>query len=199
MSRQPATRDRIGAVVLAAGESRRFGAAKQLAVLAGRTLLEHVLELALSSGLRPVVAVVPVWLTRPAGASDAVTWVRNPYPDRGLSHSLRLGFAALPADVAAAVILLGDQPSLPRESIAAVIAGRGEEPIVAAWAEGRPAPPVLIARSHFDVVEDATGDRGLRDVLLGHPEWVRLVAVPAHVPDIDTPGDLAHLERGDDG
>jgi CTP:molybdopterin cytidylyltransferase MocA len=55
----------IAAVVLAAGESRRFGGRKQLAELNGRTLLEHVLELARTAGLDTVVAVVPVWLTRP--------------------------------------------------------------------------------------------------------------------------------------
>ena len=33
----------VAAVILAAGESRRFGGAKQLALLEGRTLLEHVL------------------------------------------------------------------------------------------------------------------------------------------------------------
>ena len=55
----------VGAVVLAAGESRRFGSAKQLAVLDGRTLLEHVLALAGEAGLAPIAAVVPVWLTRP--------------------------------------------------------------------------------------------------------------------------------------
>jgi CTP:molybdopterin cytidylyltransferase MocA len=40
----------VAAVVLAAGESRRFGGAKQLAELDGRTLLEHVLALADEAG-----------------------------------------------------------------------------------------------------------------------------------------------------
>ena len=60
----------VAAVVLAAGESRRFGAAKQLAELDGRTLLEHVLILAEAAGLAPIVAVVPVWLTRPRAMDD---------------------------------------------------------------------------------------------------------------------------------
>jgi molybdenum cofactor cytidylyltransferase len=194
MTPSPTSAGPVAAIVLAAGESRRFGSAKQLAPLAGRTLLEHVLDLAYTAGLRPVVAVVPVWLTRPASADEDVIWVRNPYPSRGMSHSLRLGFGALTPAVDAAVILLGDQPTVAPDSIATVLAARGERPIIAAWADGRPAPPVCIERSHFGIVEEAAGDRGLRDLLLEHPEWVAAIEIPSHAPDIDRQADLDQLE-----
>ena len=51
--------DRVAAVILAAGESRRYGSPKQLALLEGRTLLEHVLEAARAAGLRPVSRSCP--------------------------------------------------------------------------------------------------------------------------------------------
>ena len=185
----------VAAVILAAGESRRFGSAKQLATLHGRSLLEHVIARAVEAGLAPAVAGVPVWLTRPATMDDrtAVRWVRNPHPERGMSHSLRLGFAALPPEVEAAVILLGDQPTLRVERIRAVVTARGTRPIVAAHARGRPAPPVLVERSHFAVIDVASGDAGLRSVLAAHPEWVTAVDVEAHPADVDTPDDLAAL------
>ena len=69
-----------------------------------------------------------------------------------MSHSLRLGFEMLGTSAEAAVILLGDQPTVPPAAIAALLAARGEKPIVATLAEGHLAPPVLIERSHFDVV-----------------------------------------------
>ncbi|HET6744530.1 MAG TPA: nucleotidyltransferase family protein [Candidatus Limnocylindria bacterium] len=187
----------VAAVVLAAGESRRFGSRKQLAELDGRTLLEHVLELARSAGLDPVVAVVPVWLTRPRTMNDpALGWIRNPNPERGMSHSLRLGFAALPDDVGAAVILLGDQPTISADTVRALIAARGERPLVAARAAGRLAAPVLVERSHFSVVEEPAGDIGLRELLNAHPEWVLAVEIAQHVPDVDTPADLEALRDG---
>ena len=185
----------VAAVVLAAGESRRFGGAKQLAELDGRTLLEHVLALADEAGLAPIVAVVPVWLTRPRAMDDErLRWVRNPYPERGMSHSLRLGFEALGAAPAAAVILLGDQPTVPPAAIAALLAARGEKPIVATMTEGHLAPPVLIERSHFDVVRQPGGDIGLREVLNDHPEWVAAIELPEPIPDVDTVADLRALE-----
>ena len=187
----------MAGVILAAGEGRRFGGRKQLAILRGRTLLEHVLELADRAGLDPVVAVVPVWLSRPAALGDLrLRWVRNPFPARGMSHSLRLGFGALPPDVGAAVILLGDQPTLPAAQIAAVIAARGERPLIATEVDGRPAPPVLVERSHFAVVNAAAGDAGLRDVLAAHPEWVQLVAMRRPAADVDTLADLDALRDG---
>jgi CTP:molybdopterin cytidylyltransferase MocA len=181
---------------LAAGESRRFGSPKQLARLGERTILEHVLALADVAGLTPVVAVVPVWLTRPASADERLVWVRNPHPQRGMSYSLKLGFDALADRAQAAIILLGDQPTLPRSAIAALLASRGDRPIVAGWANGRPTPPVLIERTLFGVVAEASGDSGLRELLLAHPEWVAAVELPAAAADVDTPDDLQAIGKG---
>jgi len=186
----------VSGVVLAAGTSRRFGSPKQLAQLDGRSLLEHVLAAADAAGLRPVVAVVPVWLTRPAGLdADWLRWIRNPYPERGMSHSLRLGFAALPDDVEAAVILLGDQPTVTAEDIASLLAARGRAPVIASRVAGHLAPPVLLERDRFALVERAQGDAGLRAVLDADRTGVHLVEMPERA-DVDTPGDLDTLSGG---
>ena len=187
---------RIGAVILAAGDARRFGGRKQLATLDGKGLLEHVVALALSAELSPVAVVVPPWLPAPTGpANAALHWVHNRSPELGLSHSLRLGFGALPTDVEAAVILLGDQPRVPVGDLRALIAARGRRPIIGLRAQGRTAPPLLVERSHFRIVDEARGDMGLRDVLRLHPDWVVAIEVEAHSPDVDTPDDLAALGR----
>jgi molybdenum cofactor cytidylyltransferase len=190
-------RQQVAAVILAAGESRRFGGRKQLAELNGRTLLEHVLELARAAGLDPLIAVVPAWMAQPHGAEDvSPRWIVNADPELGMSHSLRLGFDALPATSDAAVILLGDQPTLATATIHALLAARGEKPIIATRAAGHLAAPVLVERSHFAIVQDPAGDIGLREILSAHPEWVRAADVAAHAPDIDTPGDLEALRDG---
>ena len=152
----------VGAVILAAGMSRRYGSPKQLVMMEGRTLLEHAIEAALAARLAPAVAVVPVWLPRPASRDgERVRWVRNPFPERGMSLSLRLGFGALEDRLAAAVVLLGDQPRVAPSTIGEILAARGERPIVAAEAGGVTAPPVLIERSHFHLIEGLKAKHGL--------------------------------------
>jgi molybdenum cofactor cytidylyltransferase len=181
----------VGAVILAAGSSRRYGSPKQLVVVDGMTLLEHAIEAAAVAGLLPVAAVVPVWLSRPARYDDArLRWIRNAFPERGLSVSLRLGLDAIAGEVDAAVILLGDQPRLPPETIGGLLAARGDRPIVASEADGVLAPPVLIEASHFHLADALTGDIGLRQLLIDHPDLVRAYEVGGHPPDIDTPDDL---------
>ena len=182
-------------MVLAAGASRRYGSPKQLVVIDGLTLLERVVGTATSAGLEPVIAVVPVWLSPPVALDRThLRWIRNAFPERGVSLSLRLGLAAIPGDVSAALILLGDQPGIQRTTITAVLGARGDRPIVAASADGMLAPPVLVERTHFQLADQLSGDVGLRDLLRENPDLVTGVAVPEHAKDLDTPEDLGSLD-----
>jgi len=182
------------AVILAAGASNRFGSPKQLARLGDRTMLETVVELARGAGLAPVIAVVPPGLAPPSG----VTPVANADPGAGLSRSLRIGLAAVPAEVGAAVILLGDQPTVAAGTLKALleVAAVTQRPVVAARADGRIGPPVILARAAFALADGAIGDEGLRSVLEGHAELLATVEVGEHAPDVDTPEDLAALGDG---
>lgn len=157
-------------------------------------MLEQVADTATAAGLQSVVVVVPAWLSPPAGLDHpSVKWIRNAFNERGVSLSLRLGLGAVPPDVSAALILLGDQPGVLPATIAAVLSARGDRPLVAASADGVLAPPVLIERTHFHLVDELTGDVGLRHLLHEHPDLVTEVPVPAHAADLDSPADLGRI------
>jgi len=177
-------------LILAAGASTRFGSPKQVARIGKLTMLEQVIALAKEAGLAPIVAVVPPGLAVPRG----VVAVANDAPDDGMSRSLRLGFASLPADVDGGLILLGDQPTLALESVTRVVAAVGDGSFLIAASDGkRLAPPILVMRAAFDLVDQARGDAGLAPVLARHPELVTQIDVGAHPPDVDVPADLATL------
>jgi CTP:molybdopterin cytidylyltransferase MocA len=180
---------KVAAVILAAGASTRFGSPKQNAPVGTGTMLAAVGNLARAAGLNPVIAVVPPG----NGVPPDVVPVINADSAAGLSHSLRLGLAAVPAELSAAVVLLGDQPTMRVSTIHSLLAAVTDLPIVAALAEGRIAPPMLIRRDAFALAAEAHGDEGLRSVLEAHPELVHRVDIGTHPPDVDTPADLARI------
>ncbi len=179
----------MAAVILAAGAATRFGRPKQLTRVGEGTLLEAVVAIARAAGLGPIVAVVPGWLTVPAG----VIRVPNDEPERGISRSLQLGIAAVPPEVDAAMVLLGDQPTLPVASVQGLLAARGSRAVVAASFDGLILPPVLLERSAFEIVEGLGGDIGLRELIRDQPTLVATVALDAPPVDVDTPADLELL------
>lgn len=181
---------RTAAVILAAGRGRRFGSPKALVRIAGRTMLEHVAATARSTGLDPVIAVVPAGTAVPPFVIPEI----NLDPEAGLSRSLQLGLAAVPVEEAdAAVILLADQPTLTADAILAVATVTSDRPIVAARAGGRIGPPVLVRRPAFALADRLSGDIGLRDVIGANADLVATVEVGEHAPDIDTPDALDAL------
>lgn len=183
-------RMRIAALVLAAGASTRFGSPKQAARIGGDTMLGAVIGVARAAGLAPIIAVVAPGIAVPPDVVPVI----NREPDAGLSRSLRMGIAAVPPDVHAAVILLGDQPTLAVGTVRAVMeAAQADRRVVAARAEGRLGPPVLLMRDAFGLAHEATGDEGLRSIMTDHPDLVTPVEVGTHAPDVDTPADLERL------
>lgn len=157
----------IAAVVLAAGASTRFGSPKQ------QLLVEPIVERVRNSSVDEVVVVL--------GAYDVQTSARTVHCDdweRGPGASLRCGLAALGNDVEAAVVVLGDGPSIDPRAIDRVIGtwrDTGTERLGATYAGVR-LHPLLLARSAWEDVPD----EGMRALPTG------LVACD----DLEPPGDV---------
>jgi len=183
-------RRRVAAVILAAGASERFGAPKQLARIGGQTMLEAVARTANEAHLQPIIVVTASQVPTPQGTRKVV----NDDPGAGLSRSLQLGLAAVPAERNAAIILLGDQPTVTAAHLRRLLAARGTRPIVATAAAGVLAPPVLLERPAFARAAALTGDTGLRKLLREHG-GVATIDVPRHAPDVDEPAGLTALEE----
>jgi CTP:molybdopterin cytidylyltransferase MocA len=158
--------------VLAAGAATRFGSPKQ------ELLLEPVLERVRASSVDGVLVVL--------GAHEVETGapiVHCPDWERGPGASLRCGLAALDEEVEAAVVVLGDGPTLAPEAVDRVIdawrAGAG--PVVAATYGGTRLHPVLLARRVWSRIPDE-GARTLDAVL-----------VPCD--DLEPPGDVDFADQ----
>lgn len=181
------------AIVLAAGEGRRFGGAKQAAELDGRPLVRHVLELV--GGLAPIV-VLGAHADRVAEAvGRGVEVVRCPAWADGRSASLRAGLAALDPDEDAALILLADQPRLGVAVVEGTLARRDDARFdaVRPTFAGAPGHPVLLTRAALDRAGELHGDEGARGLLRGLRLRTWAADGLGDPRDVDTPEDLAAL------
>jgi CTP:molybdopterin cytidylyltransferase MocA len=189
----------VGAIVLAAGEGRRFGGAKQVALLDGRPLLDHVIG---AVDAVPAIDRVVVMLGAHADAIrdqvDLRGVVAVDCPDwaEGQAASLRAGVAAL-GDVRRAVVLLGDMPRVTGQVIAGAIDQHAGCDVVRTAHGGRPGHPVVLGPRALAGVPALTGDTGARALFasLRVREWEAGHLFDA--ADIDTPDQLRALsERG---
>ena len=105
--------DDIGAVVLAAGASRRFGEANKLLARVGeRTLIGCVVDAIAAAGVGDIVVVIG-WdhaATQSAAADPRVRIVHNPHWEAGMGSSIAVGIEALPDTTAGAFIVPADMP-----------------------------------------------------------------------------------------
>ena len=194
------TRDRLAGILLAAGESTRLGEPKQLLDWRGRPLIEHTARVALAAGLDPVVAVIGHRADEVRAALRApVTIVENPNWQEGMSTSLRAGLLALPADVAAAIMLLVDQPLVDAKHLKAMIEAyrSSVHSIVVSTYQGDRGSPTLFDRSLFDELQRVSGDSGGRTIVQAHPDLVTNVEADSELLllDVDTPEDWQRLRR----
>ena len=188
----------IAGVVLAAGLSRRMGQAKLLLDWGGAPVLRHAVQRVLAAGLDEVVVVTgpdAAPLT-PALAGLAVRRAVNPDPAAGQAGSVVAGVAALGPAIEAAVLALGDQPTVSPDVIRALVAvwrATGRPIAAPVYRDGR-GNPVLFARAVFPELLVLAGDAGARAVVAADPARVAVVTVDAAMPpDVDTPEDYARL------
>jgi molybdenum cofactor cytidylyltransferase len=204
---------RVGAIVLAAGQSSRFRAAggsdptKLVAKLDGKPIVRRVVEAALAAKARPIV-VVTGYARESVEAAIAdcdVSLAFNPKFASGLASSLSVGLSAMPRGIVGALVLLGDMPQVGAPLIDALIdAFLARKDVLAAVPlhEGQRGNPVLLRQSLFERAMRLTGDEGARRVIgaLGAGELVEVEAPDMGVMfDVDTPDDLAAARRFRDG
>lgn len=193
---------KIGAIVLAAGNSSRMGRNKLLLELDGRPLICHVVDHLLALNLSDIVVVLghQAALVRQALADRPVRYVTAADYASGMSASLKVGLSALPASIDAALILLGDMPFVSSALIKRLIStynpveGRS---IVLPVHAGKRGNPVLWDKCYFPEMQCLAGDVGAKHLIGEHADQVAEVDVDdANIfRDIDTPQVYADLQQ----
>jgi len=185
----------VAAIVLAAGESRRFGQPKQLLSVGDKTMLQHVVDIALDSPLDQVIVVLGCRAAE-IGESIAgrpVQVVVNQEWKLGLSSSVQAGLSAVKPEVDAAVFVLADQPGVTTEVMAKLVERYRETcaAIVIPTHQSRRGNPVLFDHSLFAELMEVKGDQGGRQLIAEHRDELEEIEVQTEAifTDIDTPDD----------
>lgn len=186
----------IGAVILAAGESKRMGKNKLLLEVKGKRIIEWVVEsfkgvvddIVVVLGYQPEI-IIPIL------KKLEVKWTINKKYLDGMVSSFKEGLKKL-KNHESVFLALGDQPFVDKEFLLkAIDAWKNQKArIVSPVHKGKKGHPVLFDRSLFDEILSLDEHKTIRDIIHAHVDELHLIeAGKWAILDMDVPEDLMRL------
>lgn len=188
---------KIAMIILAAGNSRRFGGNKLLYEIDGRPMYKHIFgqiskaksEIETENKIVCSIAVVTQYETIAETArGNGVQVLYNLHPDRGISLSVQIGLKAhLDAD--AALFTVSDQPWLTSETIIGLVktfldSKRG---IACVSYQEKLGNPCIFKKKYYEELLALEGDKGGKKIIMKHLEDTQIYEVKEEreLKDID--------------
>jgi CTP:molybdopterin cytidylyltransferase MocA len=193
----------FGAMILAAGMSRRMGTAKALLRLGAQTVIERIAATASGAGAAPIVVVTghaADTIHRALAHVPGIEFAHNPDFDAGgMRSSVQTGVAAIHQRCDAFFLMLLDQPLVSPATLQA---------LAQHWPQRRPAivmpscgaahgHPLLIGSACADEILALSGDATLHDFVRRHRSGIEVVEVCDRgvLGDLDTPQDYRRMQE----
>ena len=171
---------KIAFIMLAAGNSRRFGSNKLLYEINGKPMYRHILEKLMAVANAPEsITVVTQYeeIEQEARTLGANVYI-NPHPDEGISSSLKIGLKAnLDADTC--LFTVSDQPWLTTATLHQLIdvLKTSQKGIACVSCQGKLGNPCIFTRKYYEELLSITGDRGGKSVITAHREDTAVLKV----------------------
>jgi molybdenum cofactor cytidylyltransferase len=182
---------RIGAIILAAGESKRLGQPKQLVRFRGKTLVENAYETAASVCAHVAVVLgANADLVRPTIPKGAIV-VQNENWAEGVASSIHAGLKVIENESNLVILMSCDQPLVSPALLLRLLSAPG---ITAAEYEGTLGIPAMFSRMYFPLLYALNGTEGAKKVLLKYQPEVKRFPAPEAAFDVDTPADVQRLQ-----
>ena len=186
------------ALLLAAGQSKRFVGIKQLAQISGQSMINFCLNnYKLNKQLLPELDQLTVVLGANADviqkqlASNINTFKVSDW-QQGMGRSISVAISQLDADVSHVLIGLADQVAVTSEKFRLLLNKSINQPdkIITAYYQQKMAVPVIFPHQYFTQLMALSGDVGAKKILLAHIDQTIKIAMPEAAIDIDSKDDL---------
>ena len=192
----------VYAIVLAAGESKRMGALKQILPFGKSTVIETIITSLLKSSVDRVMVVVGYKASdvREVLKESEVEIRVNENYKKGMLSSIKCGVSAFPQDAEAFLICLCDQPGIRPENIDVLIdsyrkSGKG---IIIPVYNGKRGHPIIFDRKYIhDIINLKEDGDGLREVVWKNSHDVLEIEVQneAVIKDMDNRNEYEEMVK----
>ncbi|GAB5490011.1 MAG: molybdenum cofactor cytidylyltransferase [Phototrophicaceae bacterium] len=187
----------VGAIVLAAGQASRMGEPKLLLPWTKQhNILEHILQ-QLHRTRIDNICVVTGWYAddvRKITKTMGVKAVHNrAYKTGEMVSSLKTGLRAMPDNISAVLVVLGDQPRIEPKVLHQILNAyaEGQGDLIAPSYQMRRGHPILIGRKYWSELLSLRNYQSPREVINAHADEISYITVDTDsvLQDVDTPQD----------
>lgn len=189
---------KIGCVLMAAGNAKRFGDNKLNKKLNGVSLIDRALNAIPSEILHKVAVVSQYEEVINKAEMYGFIGVKNKHPDYGISHTIKLGIDTL-SDCDAIMFMVADQPLLKKDSVSQMLGFYKENSdyIVGMSYNGVRGNPCVFPKEFYPELKKLREDHGGNTVIRMHEDKLKLFDAthPDELSDIDTKEDLDKLKN----
>ena len=189
--------NRIGCLVMAAGNSTRYQGNKLAALFRGKPIIEYALDAVPADRFAAVTVVTQYPEIEALARQRGFAVIRNEHPDWGISHTIRLGTEAM-QDCNAILYMVADQPLLDDASVERILECWRQHPcnIVGASHNGKRGNPCIFPKEFFEELMALEEDHGGNTVIRRYPDRLLTVEVAQEeLTDVDTRAALAELDQ----
>jgi molybdenum cofactor cytidylyltransferase len=190
----------ISAVIPAAGLSQRMGTPKLLLPLAGKTIIEHVVDHVAAARVDEIIVVLGAVgpQIRSALKPRTVKYIPNPRYAEGMGTSVAAGAAAVHVETQWVLFINGDQPLVLPSLLDRLIDAADRAALTRTRLIRHPAkgPPILFHRELIGELIRLSGDCGGRRLIRDYAKQTLMIPTRPDdmILDVNTQADYRRLQ-----